>query len=86
MTTDKRDFKKEIKEFWDDYGTTIKVGARCLTVGLFVGFVKGVLTESKMHSEATCRLIDKIPYEPDPENIADYVHEHIDELRPYIET
>ena len=85
MNNEKRSFKEEVKNFWEEHGKTIKVGIKCLATGLLVGFIKGVLTESEIHSREVCKLIDKIPYEPDGDDIAEYVHYHIDELKPYIE-
>ena len=32
-----------------------------------------------------CKLIDKIPYEPDPDNIDDWVSNHMDDLKEYYE-
>lgn len=39
---EKRDFKKEIKDWWSKNKRPIKVGATCLFIGAFCGFVKGV--------------------------------------------
>ena len=84
MNKNSRNFKEEIKECWSEYGDKIKIGAKCLGIGLLVGFAKGVLTESKMSSRVHSELIKKIPYEPDCDDIAEYIHDHIDELIPYI--
>lgn len=54
----KRNFKREIKEFWKDQGPKIKVVIECLTFGL---------------------------YEPDPDNIDDWVSNHMDDLKEYYE-
>lgn len=78
---EKRNFKQEIKDFWKEQGSKIKIGVKCLTFGLFIGFIKGVLTSDQMH----CKLIDKIPYESDPDNIDDWVSNHMDDLKEYYE-
>lgn len=58
MNENKRNFKQEIKDWWSEYGDKIK---KCLGAGLLIGFVKGVLTESKMSASVHSKLIDKIP-------------------------
>jgi hypothetical protein len=85
MNENKRNFKMEVKEWWSEHGSKVKIGAKCLAAGLLIGLVKGVLTESKLSASVHSKLIDKIPYEPDCDDIAEYIHDHIDELRPYIE-
>lgn len=60
---EERKLKEQIKDFWKEEGDKIKIGVKCLSVGLLVGFVKGVLTESKMQSNAICDLVDKISNE-----------------------
>ena len=50
-------------------------------VWTFIGFIKGVLTSDRID----CKLIDKIPYEPDPDNIDDWVSNHMDDLKEYYE-
>ena len=84
MENSNRNFKNEIKDWWDANKDKIKIGAACLAGGLFVGFVKGVLTQAKMQDRTYSELIKKIPYEPDYDDIGEYVHDHIDELKDYI--
>ena len=81
----KRNFKEEFKSWWEENGEKIKIGAKCLAVGLLIGFVKGVVTESEISSRTHSELIKKIPYEPDCDDLADYIHNHIEELKPCIE-
>lgn len=86
MDNNKRNFKNEVKDWWTDNRDKVKIGLKCLGVGLLVGFVKGACTGMSMQGDTVSRLIDKIPYEPDCDDIGEYVHEHIDELKPYVET
>lgn len=85
MSIEKTKLKQELKEFWNEYGKAIKAGTTCLAIGLFIGFVKGVCTSDKMHSDTFNKLIEKIPYEPDYNDLFMYVYEHMDELKPFIE-
>lgn len=62
------------------------VGVKCLGVGLAIGFIKGLTTAFRMSAVLDAELIKKIPYEPDYDDIAEYVHDHVDELKPFIET
>ena len=86
MENNKRNFKNELKDFWNENRDKIKIGLKCLGIGLAIGFVKGGMTGMSMQRDTVNRLIDKIPYEPDCDDIADYVHEHLDELKPYYES
>ena len=85
MENNKRNFKNEIKDWWTDNREKVKIGVKCLGVGLAIGFVKGACTGMDMQRDTVNRLMDKIPYEPDCDDIAEYVHDHIDELKPYVE-
>lgn len=77
--------KEEIKEFWSEHGDKIKIGAKCLGIGLAIGFIKGAFSMSKIDRGIHCELIKKIPYEPDYDDFADYVQDHMDELKVYYE-
>ena len=85
MENNKRNFKDELRDFWGEHGDKIKIGLKFLGIGLVIGFVKGAMTGMGMQRDTVNRLIDKIPYEPDCDDIAEYVHEHLDELKPYYE-
>lgn len=85
MKNENKNFKEEFKEWWSKNKSKIKIGAKCLGIGLVIGFFKGVSTMTKMHADTEMELIKKIPYEPDCDNIADYVHDHMDELKPFYE-
>lgn len=74
LMTEKRNWKQELKEFWDENKKAIKVGAICLGVGTFYGFIKGVGASNSTMS----RLLDKIPYEPDPGDISDWMYSNLD--------
>lgn len=39
--------KEEVKGFWNKNRSKIIFGAKCLAVGFGIGFVKGIITESK---------------------------------------
>ena len=86
MENNKRNFKDELRDFWGEHGDKIKIGLKFLGIGLVIGFVKGVMTGMDMQRDTVNRLIDKIPYEPGCDDIAEYVHEHLDELKPYYES
>lgn len=72
MEETKKESKNVIKDFWNEHGQKIKIGVKCLTIGFLVGFIKGVIMDSKIHSEQTCRLLDRIPNEqPDDDDVDD---------------
>ena len=50
---EKRNYKQELKELWDENKVKIKVGVTCLCVGAFCGFIKGINTQSKID----CRIV-----------------------------
>lgn len=62
--------KEEAKRFWNKNKSKIIFGAKCLGVGFGIGFVKGIITESKYGnngllytmSEKLDRIYDYIPY------------------------
>lgn len=45
---EKRDFKREIKDWWNNNKGKIKVGLTCCLVGFGYGFIKGICTSDKM--------------------------------------
>ena len=85
MENNKRNFKDELKGFWDEHRDKIKISLKFLGIGLVVGFVKGAMTGMGMQRDTVNRLMGKIPYEPGCDDIGEYVHEHLDELKPYYE-
>ena len=62
--------KEEAKGFWNKNKSKIIFGAKCLAVGFGIGFVKGIITESKYGnnvllytmSEKLDKIYDYIPY------------------------
>ena len=48
--------KEKIKNWMKEHKKLIKTGLYCFTIGALVGFVKGVLTESKILGSAYDRL------------------------------
>lgn len=65
----KRNFKQEVKDWWNDNKKVIKVGGVCLLVGAFWGFVKGINCQTNVH----LNLIDKIPNVGDDDD--DFVYD-----------
>lgn len=53
----KRTWKEELKDTWDYCAPYLKVGATCLLVGAFWGFVKGV----ECQTDVVLGLSAKIP-------------------------
>lgn len=45
---EKRNFKQEIKDWWNENKRVIKTGATCLLIGLGYGFIKGLSTSDEM--------------------------------------
>ena len=54
----KKNYKEEVKKFWNDNKSKIKVGAKCLAIGYIIGIAKGVLLESKISAETINNLIN----------------------------
>lgn len=54
---EKRNFKQEFKDWWNENKKVIKTGGLCLLIGAFYGFAKGVDSGTKF----TGKLIDRIP-------------------------
>ena len=71
MENNKRNFRNEVRDFWNENRDKIKIGLKCLGIGLAIGFVKGGMTGIDMQRDTVSRLIDKIPHEPDFDDIAD---------------
>lgn len=47
----KRNFKQEIKDWWNENKLAIKTGAICGLLGIGYGFIKGLSTSDKMWME-----------------------------------
>lgn len=67
----KRNWKKEMKDWWDEHKTAVKTGAVCLTIGTFYGFVKGVNTMSDMLTRSIESTSDEDSFEYTEENVDD---------------
>lgn len=48
-----------IKEFWKDNKDKIIFGAKCVTIGFGIGFIKGVIYESNSDALVINRLLDE---------------------------
>lgn len=68
MEETKRNWKQELKDFWNENKGKFKVGAVCLGIGTFYGFVKGMTTEAAINSSVMNNLIGRIPLQPDPDD------------------
>lgn len=64
---EKRNWKQEIKEWWQENKKVIKVGVTCGLAGLAYGFIKGTLTVSNMllKGDITCVRYEKPDYDSD---------------------
>lgn len=80
-TKEKRNFKQEIKDLWNENKGKIKVGGICLLVGCFYGFVKGMNAQGQLTGKAMTDLIDKIPELPEPDDLT--YEEMADMLKGY---
>lgn len=67
-----------LKEFWNENKDKIKIGAKCLGIGLTVGFIKGVF----MMLDKQADLLERIP--PDDTDFKDYIITHFDEFEDFI--
>ena len=57
---EKRNFKQEIKDWWNDNKKVIKTGVVCGLIGIGYGFIKGLSTSDKMWMDhGFTRAIDK---------------------------
>lgn len=85
MNENNENMKAKISAWWEKNGSKIKiavgVGFACFTVG----FIKGMMTESKYNADAMNKMMDKIPYDPQNPTILDYISEHVEELKPVFE-
>lgn len=58
-------FKTATVNWFKNHKNEIKVGVKCLAIGLTIGFVEGICLESRM----TAGLIDKIPSAPEYDGV-----------------
>ena len=61
---EKRNFKQEFKDWWNENKKVVKTGGLCLLIGAFYGFAKGVDSGTKF----TGKLIDRIPHQSDDDD------------------
>ena len=72
---EKKTFKQEVKDWWDENGRVIKTGATCLAVGAFWGFGKGV----GACTNSNISLSSKLPYPDEAESDFEYTEENVDD-------
>lgn len=76
---EKRNWKQELKDFWEEYGSRIKTGAKCLGLGLLIGFIRGACTVAKMNAENDARFIDMLSDKDDEDSEVEDVEEEDDD-------
>ena len=85
MNENNENLKEKFSAWWKENGDKVKIGVNIGLACLAFGFVRGVLMESKINADTMKKMIDKIPYEPDECTIAEYISEHVEELKPIFE-
>ena len=55
----KRNFRQEVKDWWNDNKGYIKVGITCGLIGIGYGFVKGVTTTDKLWMNTLRETVDQ---------------------------
>ena len=76
----KEELKQGIKTWWTDNKEKIIVGAKCLAAGAAIGFVKGAMTIAQINADTMNALISTIPYEPEDEDLSEWVQTHQEEV------
>lgn len=74
---EKRNWKQELKDFWEEYGPRIKTGVKCLALGWFVGFIRGASSMAKINAKNDALLIEMLNSKEDEDNEGD---QEIDEF------
>ena len=74
MTNEKRNWKQELKDAWNENKGKIKIGVTCLGLGAIYGLIKGY----GMANASVNKLIDKIPYTPEYGDISEYIYSNLD--------
>lgn len=55
----KRNFKQEVKDWWNNNKGYIKVGITCGLIGIGYGFIKGVTTTDKLWMNTLRETVDQ---------------------------
>ena len=55
----KRNFRQEVKDWWNDNKGYIKVGITCGLIGIGYGFIKGVTTTDKLWMTTLRETVDQ---------------------------
>ncbi len=63
----KRNFRQEVKDWWNDNKGYIKVGITCGLLGIAYGFVKGVTTSDKLWIGGLGEAVNQKPEESNEE-------------------
>lgn len=61
---EKRNFKQEIKDWWNEHKKAIKTGVVCGLVGIGYGFIKGLTTSNEMWLRNGFTKAEAEPEEP----------------------
>lgn len=72
---EKRNYKQEVKDWWNDNKRVIKAGGLCLLIGAFYGFVKGI----NAGESSRMKLIDMIPSRNDEQDTFVYDETTVDD-------
>lgn len=67
----KRNFKQEVKDWWNDNKGCIKVGITCGLLGIAYGFVKGVTASNKWWYDGLSEAVNQKPEESNEEFVLD---------------
>lgn len=71
----KRNWKQEIKDWWNEHKRVIKTGGICLLIGAFWGFVKGVNCQTTVNLS----LLAKVPNAKDEADDFVYDETNVDD-------
>ena len=67
----KRNFKQEVKDWWNNNKGYIKVGITCGLIGIGYGFIKGVTTTDKLWMNTLRETVDQTLEESNEEFVLD---------------
>lgn len=68
---EKKTFKQQVKDWWNENGRVIKAGIICGALGVAYGFIKGGLTVADMRLEYARTALNDDDFEYTEENVDD---------------